>query len=599
VRTIATAGHVDHGKSSLVLALTGTDPDRFPEEKARGLTIDLGFAFATLPSGAEIGFVDVPGHVRFIKNMLAGVGAVDVALLVVAATEGWMPQTEEHLRILELLGIEHGMVALTKADLVDEETLEIAQLEVAEHLEGTVFADAPVVVCDSLSGRGLDDVTATIDALLEQTPAARDTGRPRLWVDRVFAARGAGTVVTGTLTGGPVAVDDELEAGTRAARVRVRGIETAKRHVDSVGPGNRVALNLVGIDHHQLARGDAIVRSDQWTRTAAVDVELRLVPGEALARRGRAQVYAGSGEHSATYRVLDADGRFARVRFGTPLPLAPGDRVVLRDPGRGRTVAGAEILDVAPRGRARDAAAALALPVGERLIASEQWIAIRDLPRRVGLPESDVPAFVAALVERGHAEQVGEWLVDPATRKRLRDETRARVAAHQRNKPTDPGLELNVLAAALREDPARLRVALEDTPELVVERGLVRDAAHQVSTADSPEARQLIAALDASPFAPLAPAELGAPVALVRALVRDGVLVDLDGVIFTANALAQAREKVIDVLRERDTITVADVRDTLGSSRKYVLPIVGWLDRTGVTRRRGDDRIPGPTSGLA
>src|SRR5688500_8069735 len=246
MRVVATAGHVDHGKSTLVLALTGTDPDRFPEEKARGLTIDLGFAFATLPSGTEVGFVDVPGHVRFIKNMLAGVGAVDVALLVVAATEGWMPQTEEHLRILELLGVEHGMVAITKADLVDDETLELAELEITEHLEGTALPAMTIVVCDSLSGRGIDDVRATLDAVLDDAPAVRDLGRPRLWVDRVFAAKGAGTVVTGTLTGGSVKLDDELEVGARGAKVRVRGIETAKRHVDDVGPGSRVALNLVG-----------------------------------------------------------------------------------------------------------------------------------------------------------------------------------------------------------------------------------------------------------------------------------------------------------------------------------------------------------------
>ena len=352
MHTIATAGHVDHGKSSLVLALTGTDPDRFPEEKARGLTIDLGFAFATLPSGTEIAFVDVPGHVRFIKNMLAGVGAVDLALLVVAATEGWMPQTEEHLRILELLGIGHGMVAITKADLVDDETLELAQLEVTEHLEGTSLADAPIVVCDSLSGRGLDDIRATLDEVLARAPATRDSGRPRLWIDRVFAARGAGTVVTGTLTGGSVAVDDELEVGGRGVRVRVRGIESAKRQHPAIGPGNRVALNLAGIDHHDLARGDALVRPGQWATPDVIDAALHVVPGEQLTRRGRVQVYAGSGEHAATIRILDPERRFARLRLARRLPLAPGDRLVLRDAGRGRTVAGAEVLDVDPVRRA-------------------------------------------------------------------------------------------------------------------------------------------------------------------------------------------------------------------------------------------------------
>src|SRR5689334_15073424 len=215
MRVVATAGHVDHGKSTLVQALTGTDPDRFPEEKARGLTIDLGFAFCPLPSGLVVGFVDVPGHVRFVKNMLAGVGAVDVALLVIAANEGWMPQTEEHVQILDLLDIHHGMIALTKAALVDDDTLELARLEAEERLPW------PVVAVDSPTGHGVADVAATLDDVLRAAPPPRDTGRPRLWIDRVFAAKGAGTIVTGTLTGGALARDDEVvvEPGGKRARV--------------------------------------------------------------------------------------------------------------------------------------------------------------------------------------------------------------------------------------------------------------------------------------------------------------------------------------------------------------------------------------------
>jgi selenocysteine-specific elongation factor len=599
VRTVATAGHVDHGKSSLVLALTGTDPDRFPEEKARGLTIDLGFAFATLPSGTEVGFVDVPGHVRFIKNMLAGVGAVDVAVLVVAATEGWMPQTEEHLHILELLGVKHGMVVITKADLVDDETLELAELEITEHLEDTLLAGMPIVACDSLSARGIEEVRATLDSVLAAAPAARDVDRPRLWIDRVFAAKGAGTIVTGTLTGGTVRVDDELEVGARGTRVRVRGIETAKRHVDEVGPGNRVALNLVGVEHHDLSRGDALVRAGQWTRATTVDVRVQRVPGEKLTRRARVQVYVGSGEYGAALRMLDLEGEFARLRLAHPLPLAPGDRVVIRDPGRERTVAGAELLDADARGRPVDAPASLALPLGARLVHAHQWLAIADVPRVAGISVDEVDAFVDDVVTSGAAERAGDWLVDPETRARLREEARTRVAQHHRDVPTDPGLEVATLASALREDPARLRAALDGTPGLVLERGVVHDDAHVTSAAESPEAQALVTALDASPFSPPSPADMGAPSALVRALVRDGVLVDVDGVIFTAAALDAARQRVIDALAARGSITVADVRDALGSSRKYVVPIVGWLDRTGVTRRRGDDRIPGPTSGLA
>jgi selenocysteine-specific elongation factor len=598
MRVVATAGHVDHGKSSLVLALTGTDPDRFPEEKARGLTIDLGFAFTTLPSGVEIGFVDVPGHVRFIKNMLAGVGAVEVALLVVAASEGWMPQSEEHLRILELLGVRHALVAITKADLVDDETVELAELDVAEHLEGSALEAAPVVVCDSITGRGLDAVRDGLDAVLARTPAARDEGRPRLWVDRVFAAKGAGTVVTGTLTGGSIAVDDEVEVGSGRLRARVRAVQTAHRQVDRAAPGTRVALNLVGVEHRELARGDAVVREGQWTFARTVDTALTVVPGEAFGRRGRFQAYVGSGEHGVWVRVLDDGGAFARLRFGSPLPLAPGDRVVLRDAGTRRTVAGAEVLDVEPTTRARQAPALLALPLGERLLATHRWIATADLPRLGGLAVEDAQALARDLVASGRAEAIERELVVAPLAQDIRTGATERVAAHHADHPLDRGIDVATLATSLDVEVARLRALLATVPDLVVEQGVVRHASHAGDAAASPEARRLLDALEASPYSPPAPGDVGATPALVRTLTRDGVLTDLDGVVFSTEALARARGLVVDALRERHSLTVADVRDVLGSTRKFVVPIVTWLDRTGVTRRRGDDRVPGPTSGL-
>ncbi|MBV8690083.1 MAG: selenocysteine-specific translation elongation factor, partial [Actinobacteria bacterium] len=234
MHVVATAGHVDHGKSTLVLALTGMDPDRFEEEKRRGLTIDLGFAWATLPSGRELAFVDVPGHVRFIKNMLAGVGAVDACLFVIAATEGWKPQSEEHLRILELLGIEHGLVALTKVALVEDEWLDMVHTEIAERLAGTFLAGAEVVDVDAPSGRGVDDLRAALDRMLAGTPTAADRDRSRLWIDRTFAAKGSGTVITGTLAGGSIAVDDELVLEPGGAPVRVRGLQNHQRAVSEV-----------------------------------------------------------------------------------------------------------------------------------------------------------------------------------------------------------------------------------------------------------------------------------------------------------------------------------------------------------------------------
>ena len=278
--TISTAGHVDHGKSTLVEALTGVDPDRFAEEKARGLTIDLGFGSAQLPSGRSVSIIDVPGHERFIRNMLAGVGAVDACLFVVAANEGWMPQSEEHLRILELLGVSHGLIALTKVGLCDAEIADLARLEVEERVEGTFLAAAPVVETDVVDGLGLDDLRTGLDELLDRTPAAADQRRPRLWVDRAFAARGAGTVVTGTLGGGQIRVDDELELRPGGAAVRVRALQTHHSQRTKVGPGNRVAVNLSGVGHQEVVRGDVLVRAGQWHLTNRFDASLTVLdPG--------------------------------------------------------------------------------------------------------------------------------------------------------------------------------------------------------------------------------------------------------------------------------------------------------------------------------
>jgi selenocysteine-specific elongation factor len=592
VRVVATAGHVDHGKSSLVLALTGTDPDRFAEEKARGLTIDLGFAFTSLPSGTEVGFVDVPGHVRFLKNMLAGVGAVEVALFVVAATEGWMPQSEEHLRILELLDVRHGVVALTKADLVDDDLLELALLDVEEHLAGSSLAGARVVACDSLSRRGLDDLVRALDDALATAPAPRDDDRPRLWVDRVFAAKGAGTVVTGTLVGGALAVDDELTVARLGRSVRVRGIESAHHRLARVGPGTRVALNLVGVDHHDLRRGDALVRARQWCVTREVDVMLHPVGSEPLPPRGRWQAYVGSGEHECRWRAFatGAGGTGARVTFGEPLAVAPGDHFVLRDPGRGETVAGAVVLDAESPGRIADAAARADLPLGARLVAARGWVGRGALPTIAGCSPAAADALADAAVEAGDAVALDDWLVAPTVLAAARDATRAAVAALHRDQPLARGLELTVLGDTLRVDAARARLVASTVDGVVVEQGLVRDATRGAPVTETPAAVALLAALDATPFTPPEPDD----VALARALVREGVLVDVNGLLFTRRALDAARRLLAERLASSEAVTVGDVRELLGSTRKYVVPLMEWFDANGVTRRRGDARIAGP-----
>jgi selenocysteine-specific elongation factor len=567
VHVVATAGHVDHGKSTLVLALTGMDPDRFAEEKARGLTIDLGFAWTTLPSGRRLAFVDVPGHVRFIKNMLAGVGAVSACLFVVAATEGWKPQSEEHLRILELLDVGHGLVALTKVALVDEETRELARLELADQVAGTFLEAAEVVDVDVPAGVGVDDLREALDRLLARAPQAVDEGRPRLWVDRVFAATGSGTVVTGTLSGGSVGEDDELLALPGGRRVRVRALQSLQEPQTTVAPGSRVAINLSGIARDELARGDALVRAGQWHSTRTLDASLTALPGleHHVSRRGAYLAYIGAGEHPVRLRVLGpesiAPGSAGHVRLHLPrpLPLRPGDRYVLRESGRDETVGGGEILDVAPvlpASRARPSRSV------NRVVAERGWVDVEELERLTG--ERRPPA-------------VGRWVVSETAREAGAEGLRRAVA--------DAG-PLGLDLATLDERQRALLPLLDDV-------AVAEGRARARGAADPLAGHPFLAALEAGGFAP--PDPEGVDRAELRELVRRGMVVERDGAYFAPSAVAAAASRIAELLAGHpEGITVAQARDALGTTRKHALPLLALLDADGVTRRRGDVRVLGP-----
>jgi selenocysteine-specific elongation factor len=599
MRVVATAGHVDHGKSALILALTGTDPDRLPEEKARGLTIDLGFAFTDLSSGTSVGFVDVPGHVRFVKNMLAGVGSADMALLVVAATEGWMPQTEEHLRILDVLGVRHGLVVLAKRDLVDDETAALARLEVEEHVAATVAEGWDVIEVDSRTGRGVDEVRRALEAVIAAAPPPLDVGRPRLWVDRVFAARGAGTVVTGTLTAGSLTLGDDVEVVPAALPGRVRVIETGHERVESAAAGSRVALNLAGIDHDRVRRGDAVVRPGEWLPVTVADLALTCLPGAEIPRRGSIHAYVGSGEQRASLRVLDDDGRFGRLRLLAPAPLAPGDRLVLRSSARRATVGGGEVLDTRPARRTADAIARLTRPLPERLVASGGWQTVGEIARAGGVNRDQAEEMASELTRRGVAVRLDRWIVDAEECARLRARVHAAIDRHDRDHPDTPGMGIAALGSLLRVDSGPLRALLDGDDSVTVDREMAFSAGSERDATADPRARQFLDALDAAPYAPPAPRELGIPPGIVRALERDGRIVALDGTYFSAAALDSARAIVGRAVTERGSLTVSAIRDLLGSTRRFALPIANWLDREGVTRRRGDDRIPGPRAPAA
>ena len=567
MRVIATAGHVDHGKSSLVLALTGTDPDRFAEEKRRGLTIDLGFAHAVLPSGEGISFIDVPGHIRFLRNMLAGVGGIDACLFVVAATEGWKPQSEEHLRILELLGARHGVIALTKVDLVDDEWRDIATLEVLDHVAGTFLADAPIIGVSAPTGAGLDELRDALDTLVATTPQAIDRERPRLWVDRVFAAKGSGTVVTGTLTDGSLQVDDRVAVGSRHDDVRVRSIQSLGNTMQHIGAGNRVALNLSGVEHTEVQRGDAVVHPKQWRPTNRFDASLHVLERleHEVSRRGAYVAYIGSGEFTVKLRVLGDEaiqpGANGLIRLHLPeaLPLLPGDRFILRESGRNETVGGGEVLDISPV-----LPASKARPNRDinRVIAERGWVTVDELVLLTG--------------ERLEAT-IGQWVVTTGAVDALRASVLERVGA------AGPlGLDIASL-----DDRERAVIATIDTVD--IDNGRAREAEVRDPLADHP----FVAALLAGRFTP--PDATNVDKTELRLLIRSARVVERDGIYFHPQTIDDAARAAAALLTENpDGFTVAQFRDVTGSTRKHALPLAAELDARGITRRRDDLRIGGP-----
>ncbi|MGH2545263.1 MAG: selenocysteine-specific translation elongation factor [Actinomycetota bacterium] len=607
MHVVATAGHVDHGKSSLVVRLTGIDPDRWEEEKRRGLTIDLGFAWATLPSGREIGFVDVPGHERFVRNMLAGVGPVRLVLFVVAADEGWKPQSEEHLEIVDVLGAEAGVVALTKSDLVDPEGLARRTEEIEERLEGTALQGAPVVPCSSATGNGIEDLTAAIDAMVAAAPSPEDRGRPRIDIDRSFTIRGAGTVVTGTLTGGTLTVGDEVVVHPDGVTARIRSLQTHRRPVEVAEPVSRVAANLAATSREEVVRGDVLARPGQWRPTSAIEV--RLLPVRSLERpltaRGAFKLYAGSAERDARLRLYGDGSSFARIRLSRPIVAEAGDRFVLREVGRGETVAGGVVLDPDPPAR----------PGSD---------AVDRLARREAARREDLPALVVA--ERGAvrasllpvlagaspsavtgASRAGGWWVANEHLAALRRRATEALEAHHRAHPLRPGMDAGDLRRGVLAEGADL-----DLGEAVLD-GMLKDgviaregpvlrmADHRVSLGDrDPEAERLVEAVAAGEPTPPTVADLeGAGFAgdLIEACVRTGRLARVStDLVLTPAFLQRAEEVARTESSSPDGLTVSRFRELLGTTRKYALPILGSFDGRGLTRRVGDVRRPGPST---
>ena len=564
---IATAGHVDHGKSSLVLALTGTDPDRWAEEKRRGMTIDLGFAHTQLPSGETASFIDVPGHIRFLRNMLAGVGAIDGCILVVDAKEGWMPQTEEHFQILKLLGLQHGVIALTKVDLVDAKVESDRRNEIRTKLRESFLSDAPIVSVSVVSSKGLDEIRNALDVLIvesKRTNQTRNRNRPRLWIDRSFSSRGAGTVVTGTLIDGSLESDTELTIVRTRQRVRVREIQQHEKSTTQLAPGHRCALNLVGVNHAEIFRGDALIVPDQWLPSTMFDASLTIVPSlqHRVTRRGSYSVYIGSGEFAAKIRLIGTrelqanENGFVRIALQTPISILPGDRYILRESGRQETIGGGEVLDIAPTLRVSKAKPDRSV---DRVISERQWVTAKELELLTG--EACQP-------------MVGDWL----TTAKLLDTTRKELALKLAK--TSDGLEISRLKP-------HEQAVLVTLPDVVIEMGRAR-----IKGASSITEHPYVGLFAKSGVTPPDTKTLDRNI--VRQIVQRGLFVDIDGVVFHISALETARLNVQKILQQHPNgFTVSQFRENLGITRKHAVPLLEALDRRAITKRNGDLRVGG------
>jgi selenocysteine-specific elongation factor len=578
---IGTAGHVDHGKSTLIQQITGRDPDRWKEEKERGLTIDLGFAWTTLPDGSEVSFVDVPGHERYLKNMLAGVEAIDVALFVVAADEGWMPQSEEHLAVLDLLEVRRGVIALTKVDVVDADLAELATAEITDRLIGTSLEDAPVHPVSGITGEGIDDLLETLTRLVKDEPIV--TGRPRLWVDRSFTIQGAGTVVTGSLLGAAMSVDDTVEVYPRGIRGRIRGLQSHERAHEVVEPGRRVAVNLGGIDHHQVERGDMLGSPGHWALTNRFAASLRPARFvDELEQRGAYQIHIGSSAQRVDVVGLGED--VAVLQVDRPLPAAVGDRFILRDTGRHLVVGGGRVLDPAPGRTTKALASSQGIDpdqeiheVAQRLLTSRRVDRISRLMAHSG-GGSPTDAVI-----------VGDKAIDPSLADELAKRAVSMVETEHVEHPLRPGLSLATLAERLRVESDIAEVVVDRSENLERRGPDVALAEHRAGLSEEQEsawesARRRLEESLAVPD----DTDLGVDKEIIHLKVRTGELIRISpSLVYLPDQIEDLRVLMSGL---DDDFTVAEFRDAAGLSRKYAVPILEWSDREGLTVRRGDLR---------
>lgn len=629
MRVIGTAGHVDHGKSTLVEALTGMNPDRLKEERERQMTIDLGFAWFTLPDGDQVGIVDVPGHRDFIENMLAGVGGIDAALLVVAADEGVMPQTREHLAILDLLKIPGGIVALTKIDLIDDPAwLDMVEEEVRETLTNSVLAEAPLVRVSARTGQGLTDLVEALRVCLASRPPRRDLGRPRLPVDRVFSIAGFGTVVTGTLSDGALRVGDEVEILPGGLRGRVRGLQSHKQKVEIARPGGRTAVNISGVNVNQIQRGNVLAHPGDYRPTRRLDVQFHLLPeaSQPMKHNTEVKLFLGAAEVLARVRLLGKDSLdpgqdgWLQLELREPVVAMRGDRFIIRRPSPGETLGGGSVIDPHPRSRHKrfsdtvlqrleSLASGSPTDILRQALASAGIISLRDLIAGSGLADSEAEGAIAALIASGElvsldaegdrASFKGNALVgNEKTLQQMITRAVREVESYHTNHPMRRGMPREELKSRLKMNSRLFNVFIGKllSQGIFNEVGpLIQLPGFEIRFSDHEQKliQQLLERFKAAPFAPPTVKECQAAVGVdvYEGLVQSGQLIQVSSeVVFLAEDYQRIVAELRALFEKHNKLTAAQVRDHFNTSRRYVLALLEHLDEMGITVREGDYR---------
>ncbi len=614
MHVIGTAGHVDHGKSTLTRALTGINPDRLAEEQRREMTIDLGFAWLTLPNGESVGIVDVPGHRDFIENMLAGVGGIDAVMLVIAADEGIMPQTREHLAILDLLAVPAGLIALTKTDLVtDSDWLDLVQLDIIEAVQGTGLDSAPIIPVSAHTGSGLPELVAALQDVLTRHPARPDIGNPRLSIDRVFTMSGFGVVVTGTLRDGSLTVGQEVELQPANQRARIRGLQSHEQTLETVGPGRRVAVNLRGVERDQIARGHMLGLPGAWHPTMLVDAWLRYLPGTHLPLEHNAEIklFVGAAEVVGTARVLDRErvlpGETAWVQFrlNQPLVATAGDRFIIRRPSPPETLGGGIILHTAPGRRWKRFRPEVSARFEALLSGDPVNVALIELAGERGPVHVNALSLgertLADVLASGQVRRLTDgWVIHQASWALMVERARRALAEFHRAEPLRTGAPPEVLRNRLRLDGDAFGAALGAMAEeglIVIEpNNTLRLPEHAVrhSAAQQAALDRLWQEFGRAPYQPPTFAQACELVGddLVRSLIERGSLVRIsEDVILTPEVLREWIAFAQNTLARGESLTVAALRDHFGTTRRYALDYLERLDAMGITRRVGDDRV--------